>query len=136
MPLSEHEQRVFDEIEQSLADDPKFASAVRAHDPRHRGRRRIVLGGLISFAGLVLMVVGVMINAWWLGAVGALVTFGGMLFALHIQRRTASGNLSAVGGKATRKTGKPSKRSRPSGRYTVADRLEERWRRRRDNGWQ
>ncbi|HEX5594502.1 MAG TPA: DUF3040 domain-containing protein, partial [Micromonosporaceae bacterium] len=28
MPLSEHEQRLFEQIERSLAEDPKFASAV------------------------------------------------------------------------------------------------------------
>jgi hypothetical protein len=131
VPLSEHEQRVFDEIEQSLADDPKFASAVRAQDPRHRGRRRMILGGLISLVGLIVMVLGVM-NAWWLGAVGAVVTFSGMVFALHIQRKAASGDLSAVGGKATRKVGK---RSRSRSRSSLGDRLEDRWRRRRDNGW-
>ena len=60
MPLSEHEQRVFDEIEQSLAEDPKFASAVRSHDPRHRGRRRMVVAGLIVVAGLALLVIGLM----------------------------------------------------------------------------
>lgn len=131
MPLSDHEQRVFDEIEQSLADDPKFASAVRANDPRHRGRRRIILGGLISLTGLVVMVLGVM-NAWWLGAIGAVITFGGMLFALHVQRRTSSGDLSAVGGKATRRVGKPAKRS---GQSSLGNRLEQRWRRRRSSGW-
>lgn len=131
MPLSEHEQRVFDEIEQSLADDPKFASAVRAQDPRHRGRRRVVVGALISLLGLVVMIVGVM-KGWWLGAIGAVITFAGMLFALHVQRKTASGDLSAVGGKASRRTGRSARR-RSGG---LGDRLEERWRRRRDNGWQ
>lgn len=135
MPLSEHEQRVFDEIERSLADDPKFASAVRAQDPRHRGKRRIVVGGFIAVAGLVLMVVGAM-NAWWLGAAGAVVTFAGMVVALQMQRKS-SGELSAVDGKASRKTGKSKKSSRrASSGGTLGDRLEERWRRRRGDGWQ
>ncbi|MGH8794390.1 MAG: DUF3040 domain-containing protein [Stackebrandtia sp.] len=134
MPLSEHEQRVFDEIERSLADDPKFASAVRSQDPRHRGKRRIVAGAFISLVGLVVMVMGVM-NAWWLGAVGAVVTFAGMVFALQTQRKSASGELSAVDGKARRKTGK-SRRASSGGGGSLGDRLEERWRRRRGNGWQ
>ena len=34
VPLSEHEQRQLDQIEQALyAEDPKFAQAVRAQDP-------------------------------------------------------------------------------------------------------
>ena len=37
MPLSEHEQRLLDEIEQALyAEDPKFASAVRSARARSR----------------------------------------------------------------------------------------------------
>ncbi len=40
MPLSDHEQRLLDEIEQALyADDPKFASAVRSAGIRSRLRR-------------------------------------------------------------------------------------------------
>ena len=42
VPLSEHEQRLFDQIERSLAEDPKFASAVRASDPRFHARRRLL----------------------------------------------------------------------------------------------
>ena len=38
MPLSEHEQRLFEQIERSLAEDPKFASAVRSTDPRFHAR--------------------------------------------------------------------------------------------------
>jgi hypothetical protein len=41
---SEHEQRLFEQIERSLAEDPKFASAVRASDPRFHARRRRVAG--------------------------------------------------------------------------------------------
>lgn len=133
MPLSDHEQRVFDEIERSLADDPKFASAVRAQDPRHRGRRRMIIGGIISVVGLISMIVGVTKNSLLIGAIGAVVAFVGVLVALHIQRK--GGDLSAVGGKAKRRTGKPSKRH-PGGGNSLGDRLEERWRRRRDNGWQ
>ena len=39
MPLSEHEQRLFEQIERSLAEDPKFASAVRPSDPKFHARR-------------------------------------------------------------------------------------------------
>jgi uncharacterized membrane protein YgcG len=133
VPLSEHEQRVFDEIEQSLADDPKFASAVRAHDPRHRGRRRMIAGGLISLVGLIVMVLGVMSDKLWLGAVGAVITFAGMVFALHVRHKTANGDLSAVGGKSRRRTG--SSRRHRGGGSSWGDRMEDRWRRRRDTGW-
>ena len=48
MPLSEHEQRLFDQIERSLAEDPKFASAVRASDPRFHTRRRLLVAGAVT----------------------------------------------------------------------------------------
>ena len=43
MPLSEHEQRQLEQIEQALyADYPRFANAVRASDPRVHYKRRVV----------------------------------------------------------------------------------------------
>jgi len=137
VPLSEHEQRVFDEIERSLADDPKFASAVRSHDPRHRSRRRMIIAGVITLAGLALLVAGVMAE-YWLGIAGAVVMFAGMIFALQTQRKLANGELSAVDGKARRTAGKSSRGSKTQRRSgnSWGDRMEERWRRRRDNGWQ
>jgi hypothetical protein len=39
VPLSEHEQRLFEQIERSLSEDPKFASAVRQSDPKFHARR-------------------------------------------------------------------------------------------------
>lgn len=57
MPLSEHEQRMLDEIERALYhDDPKFATSVNVTRIR---RRRPILAGLAFLAGLVLLVVGV-----------------------------------------------------------------------------
>ena len=41
VPLSEHEQRLLEQIERALVDDdPKFASTVRTVDRRSRARRR------------------------------------------------------------------------------------------------
>ncbi|MGZ6793086.1 MAG: DUF3040 domain-containing protein, partial [Mycobacteriales bacterium] len=42
MPLSEHEQRLLDQIERALyAEDPKFATTVRSTDLRTHMRRRL-----------------------------------------------------------------------------------------------
>ena len=44
MPLSEHEQRLLDQIEQALyADDPKFAATVRSARSRSRSHPRRML---------------------------------------------------------------------------------------------
>jgi hypothetical protein len=120
VPLSEHEQRLFEEIERSLADDPKFANAVRASDPRHHAKRRLVIAGLIVLAGLALLVLGAVNRLIPLGVAGAVVMFGA-LFVLRPPRRNRKGRLRSVGGTASRRT---------SRRGSLADRLEEKWRRR------
>ena len=47
VPLSEHEQRQFEQIEQALrAGDPRFADAIQAANPRVRYKRRITMAAL------------------------------------------------------------------------------------------
>jgi Flp pilus assembly protein TadB len=121
VPLSEHEQRAFEQIERSLAEDPKFASAVRSSDPRVRGRRRLVLAVLIVLAGLALVVFGTVNNLLPLGAGGFVVMLAGAAFAMQSQRRAKNPTLQVVDGTSSRSTRR---------RSSLIDRLEERWRRR------
>lgn len=121
MPLSEHEQRAFEQIERSLAEDPKFASAVRATDPRVHARRRLVLAVLVVIAGLSLVVFGTVNNLLPLGAGGFLIMLAGAAFAMQSQRRAKNPTLQVVDGTASRSTRR---------RSSLIDRLEERWRRR------
>jgi hypothetical protein len=70
MPLSEHEQRLLDQIERALiAEDPKFASTVRAGRLRRPTRRRRLQGVVLFVLGLVLLVVGVAVHAIWVSNV-------------------------------------------------------------------
>ena len=73
MPLSEHEQRLFEQIERSLAEDPKFASAVRASDPRVHTRRRLLVAAGIIIVGLALVVYGTVIKTPILSVAGFVV---------------------------------------------------------------
>lgn len=122
MPLSEHEQRLFEQIEQSLAEDPKFASAVRASDPRFHARRRLLVAVSVIVVGLALVVYGTVSKTPLLGVAGFVVMLGAAAFAMQSHRRTQSPNLRVVGGTASRRT-----RGR---RLSLVDRLEERWRQR------
>ena len=89
MPLSEHEQRMLDQIESALyADDPKFASTVhkRSLGP---GRRR-VQAVVLFLVGLALLVGGIVAGVQVggfpiLSLVGFLVMFGAGLLALTQQ---------------------------------------------------
>lgn len=124
MPLSEHEQRLFDQIERSLAEDPKFASAVRANDPRVQARRRVVLAVLAVVAGLGLLVYGTAVKRLEIGIAGFLVMLAAAALAMHAHRRGQAPDLHVVGGTATRRT----RQQTPARRATLIDRLEERWR--------
>lgn len=134
MPLSDHEQRLFEQIEQSLSEDPQFASAVRAHDPAHVTRRRLILAGIVTVIGIG-GVIGTVIAggdvAKWGAPIGAVLMFGGLILGLWAQRRGTNVKLKAVDGKATRTTGGGGKNPKPGG---FTSRMEERWRKRRDNG--
>lgn len=123
VPLSEHEQRLFDQIERSLAEDPKFASAVRASDPRFHARRRIIVAAFVIILGLALVVYGAVSRNTLLGVAGFVVMLGSAAFALQSRRRGHAPDLHAVGGTATRRT----RQARKGG---FIDRLEDRWRQR------
>lgn len=60
MPLSEHEQRMLDQIESALyAEDPKFASSVRGATLRAPSAQRRIKGGVLLVVGLALLIAGV-----------------------------------------------------------------------------
>ena len=90
MPLSEHEQRLLDQIERALyAEDPKFVSTVRGGRLRKPTRRRRLQGIAVFALGLVLLVLGVAVRALWiadnfpvLSVVGFLVMLGGAVMAV------------------------------------------------------
>jgi hypothetical protein len=124
VPLSEHEQRLFEQIERSLAEDPKFASAVRATDPRFHARRRLLVAVLLGLVGLALVVFGTVRENSLLGVAGFVVMLGAAAFGVQSRRRAQGPDLHVVGGTASR-------RGRPR-RISFIDRLEERWRRRPD----
>ncbi len=90
MPLSEHEQRLLEQIERALyAEDPKFASAVRGGRLRRSTRRRRAQGIAMFALGLVMLVVGVAVPALWLASsfpvlslVGFVLMLGGAVLAV------------------------------------------------------
>ena len=123
MPLSEHEQRLFEQIERSLSEDPKFASAVRHSDPKFQARRRIILAAVLIIAGLALLVYGVADTKILVGVIGFIVMLAAAGFAMLSHRRAQSTELRAVDGTARRRTRKG---------LGIVDRLEARWRDRGD----
>lgn len=117
MPLSEHEQRLLDEMERSLyhneADDVTTVGGGRAR-PNYTA---IALGVIAGVAGVVLLLVGVVSRLPIIGLVGFVVMFSGALVAIAPPRRL-------------RRVRATSARKRPS----FMDSLNERWERRNDEG--
>ena len=130
MPLSEHEQRLLDQIERALyAEDPKFATTVRSTDLRTHMRRRARRAIILFVVGFVLMVLGV--TNIVLGIVGFVVMLGALLLGVSAYKRlngSASTTLRVVDGRSERGTKKSSsKRSHGSPRERLEDRWKKRW---------
>jgi hypothetical protein len=126
VPLSEHEQRQLDQIERALyAEDPKFAQAVRARDPRVHYKRRVIYAAIGFLLGVGLLMAGVVSKYIWIGVTGFVVMLACSMWALTSWRHIA--------GVTTSRTGQAQQRrgARPSGPRFM-ERLEERWRRRQE----
>ncbi|HEY2549767.1 MAG TPA: DUF3040 domain-containing protein [Streptosporangiaceae bacterium] len=131
MPLSEHEQRQLEQIEQALyADYPRFASAVRATDPRVHYKRRVIAAVLGFLVGVGLLLAGVMINVP-LGVAGFVVMLACTMWAVTSYRHMVgitTGRVPAAGGRRPRRDRRAS-RAAGGG---MMNRMEERWRRRQE----
>ena len=98
MPLSDHEQRMLDQIESALyAEDPKFASSVRGGGLRAPTARRRLQGAGLFVLGLAMLVSGVAFKATMIGTfpvlsvLGFIVMFGGVVFAITGPRLAGRG---------------------------------------------
>ncbi|UQX87201.1 DUF3040 domain-containing protein [Jatrophihabitans telluris] len=87
MPLSEHEQRLLEQIEQALyAEDPKFASSVRSARPRNRARMMLVAAFVGVIAGLAVVLIGLTNNIIPLGVLGFVLIVGSCVAAASALR--------------------------------------------------
>jgi hypothetical protein len=113
VPLSEHEQRLLDEMERNLyggkADVHPAGPAVR---PSYRS---LVLGIIVLLAGIVVLVVGVTSQLIVVGVIGFAVMFAGAVLAAKPGKASDAGS--------TRTQAKSSTRSRSS----FMQRMEQRW---------
>ena len=125
MPLSEHEQRLLDQIERALyAEDPKFASTVRGARLRRPSRRRRLYGIVAFLVGVALLVFGVIVplklaSIPIVSVLGFLVMFVGALLTLT--------TLTKGGGASTEGSAQSGGTPHRSG---FAQRMEDRFRKR------
>jgi Protein of unknown function (DUF3040) len=130
VPLSDHEQRMLDQIERALyAEDPKFASAVRSTDPQVHYRRRIWKAAIGSALGLFVVLAGVIVNTM---PISIVISVAGFLLMVSCCAwgLTSWKRMNGVAAPAPRKRGGKRPKTAKSGGFM--ERLEERWRRRHE----
>src|SRR5690348_14635124 len=135
MPLSDHEQRMLDQIESALyAEDPKFASSVRGGTLRAPSARRRLQGAALFVIGLAMLVCGVAFKATMIGGfpilsvIGFIVMFGGVVYAITGPRGMAKDATGPVAGGGSART----KKAKGGGGGSFTSRMEDRFRRRFD----
>ncbi len=132
VPLSDHEQRLLDQIERALyAEDPKFASAVRSTDPQVHYKRRIWKAGIGFVLGLFVVMAGPILNTMPISIVISVTGFLLMVFCCA-WGLTSWKRMNGVGAEpAPKKHSKGAKTSKPA-KAGFMERMEERWRRRHE----
>lgn len=140
MPLSEHEQRMLEQMERALyAEDPKFATALEGSELRRYTRKRVYQAVAGFLVGIALLMAGMVAQQIWISVVGFLVMLGCAVLAVtgwrkapkngeQQQQGQGSAQQSGGGGSAA-----PTRRQ-PRSRRSMMNRIEERWQRRRDEG--
>ncbi len=131
MALSDEEQRLLEQMEAALAaDDPKLVNALRGTGVRRVHRRRAAIAGVGFFAGLALLVAGISINPF-LSVLGFVIMVAAAVTAIYSwQHVGTSADFDNAGDRA-----KTAQGSRSGDSQGFMDKMEERWRRRRDEGF-
>jgi hypothetical protein len=152
VPLSEEELRLLEQMEHALAaEDPKFASTLRGTSLRRSARRRAIAAGVVFVVGIAMLMGGVVSGkgalGFAIGIAGFVVMLGSATVALTAIRgqqhasvqpdpRTAmhpSRGFTVIDGGRTGKLRRKARAGSTSS-GTFMERMEERWRRRRDQG--
>ena len=122
MALSEEERRQLSQLEEALAaEDPKLASTMRGTTTRRLHRRRAALAGVGFLIGIACLIGGMQLSPA-LSIAGFVIMLAATVIAITSWRHV--GPLAAA---------RPSARS-PQGEKAFMDKMEERWRRRQDEG--
>ena len=123
MALSEDEQRLLEQMEAALAaEDPKLASTLRGTS-RRLHRRRAVLAGIGFIAGITCLIAGMQIHPA-VSVIGFVIMLAATVVGVSAwQQSGLAGDSQANGGR----TGGTSERD-------FMGRMEDRWRRRQDDG--
>jgi Flp pilus assembly protein TadB len=132
VPLSEHEQRQLEQIEQALyREDPKFGRLVRSSDPRVHYKRKLVQAFIGILIGAGLLAAGVVLHRVYLDAAGAAIMVLSLVWAIVSWRRHAA-RVRPARTKVNQPRAAGPGQPKPGWRARLMERMEERWRRRQE----
>jgi Protein of unknown function (DUF3040) len=145
VPLSEEENRLLEQMERALAaEDPKLASTMRGRTLERAAKMRALGAGVVFLVGIGLLMGGAIAQLTWLAVLGFVVMLASATIGLSAWRGRKAPREAAApsydfhapftvvdGGKSGRKGRRP--RAPKSG--TFMQRMEERWHRRRQQGF-
>ncbi|WP_062072764.1 DUF3040 domain-containing protein [Demequina sediminicola] len=132
MPLSEHEQRVLDELEQDLGQDP---SLHRAMNKTTKTPKRLIIGIVGVVVGLCVVVAGVATQMPILGILGFVLMAGAALWTLLGSSPSVPNTVpGSPRNTAPRSSGGAAQPKNSGEHKDFMKRFEDRFDRRRENG--
>jgi hypothetical protein len=136
VPLSDHEQRLLEQMERALyAEDPKFADSLRKSRRADMDRRGVLLGVVGVVLGLVLLVGGVATQITIVGLAGFVLMLGGAFVGYRSASRAAPQESSAPAASASAPSAtRARKTSKSQSGSGFMGRMEQRWQQRKERG--
>jgi hypothetical protein len=135
VPLSEHEQRQLEQIEQALyTENRRLGRLVRSSDPRVHYRRRVVQAASGFGVGAGMVAAGVILPMIWLAVGGFAVMLVCGIWALNSWRHMSGVALGVAGRGPAGQRRRRQKNRAKGNRSAMMERLDERWRRRQEGG--
>jgi Protein of unknown function (DUF3040) len=143
VPLSEEELRLLEQMERALVEeDPKLASTLRGTAFRRAARRRAILAGACFVLGVVVLMTGAVASITAVGVIGFVIMLASATIALTAMRgphgpaaadprssgHPSHGSFTVIDGGRSGRT----RRTRRTSHGSFMERMEDRWRRRRD----
>lgn len=133
VPLSEEEQRQFEQLERALAaEDPKFVSAMRGTNVRVYYKRRAVLASIGFVLGIAVLMTGAILPNTIVGVIGFVMMVACLYVAALSMRRISNSADTADNVTPLQQPRKSKTKTRHESSGSFMERMEDRWRRRRD----
>jgi hypothetical protein len=126
MALSDEEERLLHQMEEALAaDDPKLSHALSGKGSRRVHRRRAAIAGVGFFVGLALLILGMSTNIFF-SVLGFVVMLAAAVTAIYAWQHVNDAPDNEAG------SDRPKTPQSAPNSQGFMDKMEERWRKRRD----